>query len=433
MTDANAPLTIGAAENAGFAKGSIDEVEIFHRALSTAEIQAIVNAGPSGKCRIATVQFSASNYQIAEDAGFVTVTVTRSGDLSAPITVDYSTSDGSTPPNFVACDTSSGIASSRCDFAPVFGTLKFASGESQKTFEVLINQDSYLEGSETFTLLLSNITDGPVLAEPSIATVTITNVVSLFGNVIDDTTAFVRQHYHDFLHRRPDPAGLAFWVNEIESCGANAQCREVKRINVSAAFFLSIEFQETGFLSYRAHQVAFATGEHLQFAVFLRDAQRIGRGVVVRSGSWEQQLEQNKRDYFDEFVVRRAFSDSYPQATSATQFVDKLNQNAGGVLSASERSALIADLGSGMKTRAQAVRAIAQHPTLAQTQFNRAFVLMQYFGYLRRNPNDLPDTDFAGYDFWLTKLNQFNGNYVAAEMIKAFISSSEYRRRFGPA
>jgi len=57
-------------------------------------------------------------------------------------------------------------------------------------------------------------------------------------------------------------------------------------------------------------------------------------------------------------------------------------------------------------------------------------VLMQYFGYLRRDPNQGPDTDFAGYDFWLNKLDRFNGNFVDAEMVKAFISSAEYRQRF---
>jgi hypothetical protein len=57
---------------------------------------------------------------------------------------------------------------------------------------------------------------------------------------------------------------------------------------------------------------------------------------------------------------------------------------------------------------------------------------MQYFGYMRRNPNDPQDHDYSGYEFWLTKLNQFNGNFVNAEMVKAFIASSEYRQRFGP-
>jgi len=90
------------------------------------------------------------------------------------------------------------------------------------------------------------------------------------------------------------------------------------------------------------------------------------------------------------------------------------------------------DLTAGAKTRSQVLRAIAEHPNLVNSEFNRAFVLMQFFGYLRRNPNDLPDTDYTGYDFWLTKLNQFGGNFQNAEMVKAFLSSTEYRQRFGP-
>jgi len=82
--------------------------------------------------------------------------------------------------------------------------------------------------------------------------------------------------------------------------------------------------------------------------------------------------------------------------------------------------------------RSRALRDVAENATLYQHEFNRAFVLMQYIGYLRRNPNDAPDGDYTGYDFWLTKLNAFNGNFVAAEMVKAFITSGEYRQRFGP-
>jgi hypothetical protein len=84
--------------------------------------------------------------------------------------------------------------------------------------------------------------------------------------------------------------------------------------------------------------------------------------------------------------------------------------------------------------RARALRRVAENSTLAQQEFNRAFVLMQYFGYLRRNPNDAPEPtlDFQGYNFWLNKLNSLNGNFIAAEMVKAFLSSNEYRRRFGP-
>jgi hypothetical protein len=119
------------------------------------------------------------------------------------------------------------------------------------------------------------------------------------------------------------------------------------------------------------------------------------------------------------------------------QFVDKLNQNAGNFFSPDDRAALIALFRSANDTsnltaRAQAVRQAAENANLYNAEFNRAFVLMQYLGYLRRNPNEAPDTDYTGYDFWLTKLNQFNGDFIQAEMVKAFITSNEYRRRFGP-
>jgi len=77
-------------------------------------------------------------------------------------------------------------------------------------------------------------------------------------------------------------------------------------------------------------------------------------------------------------------------------------------------------------------RHVAQAPDFVSREIPRAFVQMEYFGYLRRNPNDAPDSDFTGYNFWLNKLNAFNGDFFAAEMVKAFISSAEYRRRFGP-
>jgi hypothetical protein len=117
---------------------------------------------------------------------------------------------------------------------------------------------------------------------------------------------------------------------------------------------------------------------------------------------------------------------------TAAQFVDTLNANAGNPLSATERNQLVNDLATNAKTRAEVLRTVAESQGLKDAEFNRAFVLMQYFGYLRRNPNDPQDSDHTGYDFWLTKLNQFNGNYINAEMVKAFITSIEYRQRFGP-
>jgi hypothetical protein len=78
------------------------------------------------------------------------------------------------------------------------------------------------------------------------------------------------------------------------------------------------------------------------------------------------------------------------------------------------------------------LRLVAGNAEFTRRETNRAFVLMQYFGYLRRNPDEAPDSTFAGWQFWLTKLNQSNGNFIEAEMVNAFLQSNEYRSRFGP-
>jgi hypothetical protein len=169
----------------------------------------------------------------------------------------------------------------------------------------------------------------------------------------------------------------------------------------------------------------------IRFAEFLPDTQKIGQGVLVGQTGWETVLENNKVAFVDEFVLRSRFTTAYPVGMSAATYVDTLNTNAGSPLSTTERNQLVSDLTGAVKTRAQVLRAIAEHPALVTAESNRAFVLMQYFGFMRRNPNDLPDADYTGYEFWLTKLNQFNGNFVNADMVKGFITSAEYRQRFG--
>ena len=260
-------------------------------------------------------------------------------------------------------------------------------------------------------------------------------------NPIDCAEVFVRQHYRDFLNREPDSAGLAFWTNEITACGFDAQCVEAKRINVSAAYFLSIEFQQSGYLVYRFYKSAFGNlpgaPVPVRLSDFLPDAQAIGQSVIVNQGNWQQLLEANKQNYANAFVQRAAFTSFYPTSMTPGTFVDTLFANAGVIPSSNERAAAVAEFSSAPNTadtaaRARALSLIAENSTLQQQEFNRAFVLMQYFGYLRRNPNDAPDMDFDGYNFWLAKLDQFGGDFVQAEMVKAFINSAEYRQRFSP-
>jgi Tol biopolymer transport system component len=260
-------------------------------------------------------------------------------------------------------------------------------------------------------------------------------------NPIDDPQLFVRQHYLDFLGREPDPAGLAFWTNEITSCGADQQCLEAKRVNVSVAFFLSIEFQQTGYLVYRIYKSSYGDLPGMPVPIkldeFSPDTQRISQGVIVNQTGWEQILENNKQAFTSDFVQRSRFTSAFPPSMTPAEFVDKLFANAGLTASGTDYLAGISEFGAATNSgdvaaRARALRMVAESPTLAQQDLNRAFVLMQYFGYLRRNPNDLPDSNFDGYYFWLNKLDQFNGNYINAQMVKAFIVSIEYRQRFGP-
>jgi Zn-dependent metalloprotease len=401
------------------------------------------SAGSSGTYSLSLVtepsmQFSASTSSVSEVLNATTpvnLTVTRTGGTASAASVNYATANGT--------------ASDRSDYLAAAGTLNFAAGETSKTVSVFIVDDRLGESSETFTVSLSNPV-GCTLGSPSVSTVTINSNESVSGlNPVKDASFnsdfFVREHYIDFLNREADPSGLAFWKDQIDSCTTQS-CREIRRINVSAAFFLSIEFQQTGFLVERLYKAAYGNGVGTstlggvhQISVpivrlneFLTDTQQIGRGVVIGQPGADQLLANNQQVLVAEFIQRSRFLAAFPTSMTQAQFVDKLNANAGGVLSASERSQLINDLSFGGKTRAQVLRAVAEDPDLINAETNRAFVLTQYFGYLRRNPNDTPDPDYTGFDFWLGKLNQFNGNFVSAEMVKAFIVSGEYQGRFGP-
>jgi hypothetical protein len=377
-----------------------------------------------------SVQFSAAALEVSESAGLAQLTVTRVGLLTGTSAVNYATSDGT--------------ASERSDYNLALGTLQFAPGETSKTVTVFITDDALVENPETFNVTLSSPA-GCTLGSPSAAVVTIDSDGAANGpNPSDASPFFVRQHYRDFLNRDPDASGFNFWTQNIESCGTDTNCREVKRIDTSAAFFLSIEFQETGYLVYRIYKTAFGdatspgvsgTVPVIRLQEFMADTQRIGQGVIVGQGSWQQQLEDNKNSFALEFVQRQRFTTAFPSSMAAGDFVNQLNTNAGGGLTDADKTALISALGStpaDPAKRASVLRQVAESQALKTNEFNRAFVLMQYYGYLRRNPDDTPDGDFRGWQFWLQKLNQFGGDYVQAEMVKAFISSAEYRQRFGP-
>jgi hypothetical protein len=384
---------------------------------------------------VAFAPVAGAGFSASEADGHAVITVKRTaGDPSIPFSVNYATADGT--------------ASERSDYNAAFGRLDFAPGEMVKNFDVLINDDAFVETLfEDATLTLSSPTNGAILGDMSTVFLTITSddTTPSAPNPLDRSEFFVRQHYHDFLNREPDAAGLAFWTGQMANCG-NPNL-EVCRVNVSAAFFKSIEFQETGYLVERTYKTAFgdATSPNVPGTVpvirlneFLSDTQEIGRGIVVGQGNWQAQLEANKAAYFQGFVTRARFSNVTPSSLSPAQFVDALFVNAGVTPTAAERQNAVNEFGGASNTadttaRARALRQVAENPTLSRNEFNRAFVLMEYFGYLRRNPNDAPEPTFnyAGWKFWLGKLDDNGGDFVKAEMVKAFIVSDEYRHRFG--
>jgi hypothetical protein len=287
-----ATITVNLRDNGGTANGGVD----------TSPVQTFtITVTPVG----GFISFAAASSNTTENSGSTTVIVNRSGDTSRAVTVDYATNAH----NGLPCSNASGVASPKCDFTTALGTLNFAAEETSKTITVLISQDSFVEGPETITLTLSNQTGGAALVAPSTASITVADdATEPPTNLIDDVRNFVRQHYHDFLNREPDASGWDFWTNQITSCGSDAQCAEVRRIDVSASFFLSIEFQQSGYLVERFYKTGYgdATGTSnfgsnhqlpvpmVRFDEFLKDTQRIGRGVIVLAPGWEQALESNK-------------------------------------------------------------------------------------------------------------------------------------------
>src|SRR5262249_48086121 len=361
----------------------------------------------------ATFDFSQLNYTVNEDLGALTLTVTRTGDTSGAASVDYSTVDGS--------------ATQKADFEYRAGTLIFAPGETSKTFPLLINEDSYVEGNESLTVSLSNPSGGSLGGQSSTTVTILDDTPESIGNPIDDAQLFVYTHYHDFLNREPDPAGLAFWTNEITSCGNDTGCIEAKRVNVSASFFLSIEFQKTGYLLYLLQKESF--GSMPRYSAFMRDLQEIGRDVIVISPGWQQKLKDNQQQFAEEWLGRPAFKAIYDQMSNV-DYVNALYANAGILPTQAGRNSMVNALDNASEDRAAILLQVADNPDFIQKESSSAFVLMQYFGYLRRDPDAAPDSDLSGYNFWLNKLNAFNGDYQQAEMVKAFITSFEYRQRF---
>jgi hypothetical protein len=238
-------------------------------------------------------------------------------------------------------------------------------------------------------------------------------------NPLDNSYFFTSQQYRDLLGRENDLGGLAFWANQINECNpVDAVCLINRRVNVSAAFFVENEFQRTGSFVYRSFRGGL--GRRPTYAEFTAD-----RPLIVEGPN----LETTKQDYMLQFVQRAEFVAAYAAAGSADAFVDAVlatiltNSN---VNLTSQRQSFINTYNSGTdqnNRRAITLRAIIDRIEFTTAEYNPSFVLMQYFGYLTRNPDD------GGYNFWLNVLNGPELNNYRG-MVCAFITSKEYQERF---
>jgi uncharacterized delta-60 repeat protein len=386
--------------------------------LGDADLAATSSTGPLTVI-LPAVQLSSTSYVASEAAGRVTITVVRTETLNA-VSVRYQTDE---PLALINCNVNTGEASPRCDYTAVGGTLNFAAGESSKTFTIPIINDVYVEGNETLHIALSNVT-GAFLGSPSNAFVTITDDDTTQGapNPINTRDFLVRQFYLDFLNREPDPPGLAAWLDRLNTCPRPGETiQNCDEIEIASAFFRSPEFFDRGYFLYRFYEGALV--RQPQYIEFQNDLRRV-TGFLT-----PEEVEQRKQQFVEEFVNRGEFHDLYDSFANGQPFVDAVLARAGsarpGVGAAAvvtaNRQSVIDRLGSGQITRAQALRELMESPEVSQRFFNKAFVVVEYFGFLRRNPD-------AAYFNWINVLNT-TGDY--REMIRGFLQSAEYRFRFG--
>ena len=380
------------------------------------------------------VQFAQAALNVNESAGSLNINVTRTGDTSTAGTVNFATTD-----NFGAnCSVANGQAAANCDYNSAGATLQFAAGEISKTLTLSIVNDGFVEGNETFTVTLSSPT-GMTLGTPTSTTVTIVDNDATPTNPFENNAFFVRQQYLDFLFREPDTGGFNDWLNVLTNCppnqgglGSDPGC---DRVHVSSGFFRSTEFGERGYWAYRFYHGTL--GRRPLFAEFVPDMRRLSGTLTP------EQQEAARAAFIADFMARTEFTAIYgglTNAANAAQFIAKLEEKAGVTLPATNttlpgqppqfgRQELINKMASGEFTAAQTLRAFIEQKVVFDQFFFRAFVAMQYFGYLLRDPED------AGYNDWVDVLTNGRGTIPPGDfrhLIFGFVWSVEYRQRFGP-
>jgi glucose/arabinose dehydrogenase len=373
-----------------------------------------------------TIQFSAPTYSFSEGAGHATAVITRTGANDFTVSVKFETVDEFVD---VSCATVTGAAYARCDYATTVDRVTFTPGETSKEIRIPLVDDAHVDGNETVRLRLSETNGVAVVGTPGTATLTITdNDTAAGANPIFNTPFFVRQHYLDFLSREPEPNEP--WSAILNNCPNVNNDPRCDRITVSQSFFGAPEFRLKGLYVYLFYRVAFT--RRPDYAEIIPDMSSV-------TGQTTADTYARRAAFPVSFVERQEFRTTY-DPLSNTAYVNTLldryglqqittpdPQNPEGTTKVTlTRAELISRLGAtGAQalTRAQVLRAIVESDEIFAREYNGAFVAMQYFGYLRRTPEE------AGYQDWLRVITQDPNNVRV--MINGFMNSTEYRLRFG--
>ncbi|MFN2482174.1 MAG: S8 family serine peptidase [Pyrinomonadaceae bacterium] len=383
----------------------------------------------------ASLQFGAASFTFSETAGAAVLTVARTGDASSAVTVEVRTIDSTA---IVPCaDTSGSVAFARCDYATTVQTVSFAAGDSAtKTVNVPLVNDAHAEPNEVVQVALFNATGGATLGTPATVNLTITSddAPNAANPILSsDFSFFVRQQYLDFFGREPDAGGFAAWKATLDNCpdpfnsNPSAPSATCDRVSVSKNFFLSAEFEQKGRFVFNFYKAAFSRLP--LYAEIIPD-------MASLTAVDEAVFFARKAAFTNSFVQRQEFRNFY-DALSNTAFVDALMNRYslqqittpdplnpdGSTKITMTRAEMVGRLNLGTLTRAQALRAVADSDEVKAAEANPSFVAMQYFGYLRRDPEP------GGYGDWLRTINA-NPSDIRS-MVNGFLNSDEYKLRFG--
>lgn len=261
---------------------------------------------------------------------------------------------------------------------------------------------------------------------------------------INDFDFFVSQQYIDFLKRFPEPAGLQFYMDTLNPdtrcSSSDIECRKTLRGIVAANFFRSPEFQRKG--SYVMYLFMVSLGQRPVTVAELGDATKIDRPhyaefmtdlASISTPNDDPVLTETKKNALaDAWVQRAEFLARYPANMSPATFVQSLLNTAG--VTNPNQAQLVSDLTAGTKTRAQVLRAIAESTQVSDKFYKQAFVTMEYFGFLRRDPEDChgsADPSQCGYIFHNARFNLgFDPSDIENVIVRGFMESPEYINRF---